>query len=60
MVAFLEASLVCIKLETVRTPRVVAIRPERAALNAVLVRVSISRFVQVIILGIIISSLGLL
>ena len=57
-----EAIFDCIMLETVRMPRAVPTRPDRAALKAVLVRVSmlvaisarkvrvsISRFVQVII-----------
>ncbi len=39
MVLSLEASLVCIKLDTVRMPRAVPTRPERTALKAVLVRV---------------------
>ena len=62
MVEFWEAILDCIMLETVRTPRAVPIKPDKAALKAVLVRVrmlvairarsirvSNSRFVQVII-----------
>ena len=61
IVVFWEVILVCIMLETVRIPRVVAINPDTAALKAVLVSVrmlavssarklavSIMRFVRVI------------